>query len=101
MGTPSQAMVLRGKYIDAPTVLTSNGSSQRNSTVLTPGIYVLTCDGDGFFQQGGSSITASTSSIPLWSKTYVDEIYVESASDGYIAVYAASTTKFYIFERNP
>lgn len=83
---------LRARRITSnPTNLSPTASAVRNSTALDKGIYVITCDQDCYFLQGDSTVTATSSSNPLWAKERA-EIHVRyGENDGYISVIRNTT----------
>lgn len=63
--------------------LTISGTQDR-STQLPKGLYLLYADTDVYFLQGGSGVTAASTSIPLPSGTYL-EVEVRGAGTDYIS----------------
>lgn len=85
---------LRGRRVlSNPTSISYTGTAGRNSTALTPGLYVITSDQDCYFLQGDSTVAATSSSNPLWAKERAEiEVRIETTeADGYISVIQQST----------
>lgn len=98
MAIPSNDMLNRLRYLDAPTRVSLTTSTAR-STLLDPGVYAVTCDADAFILQGGSGVNATTTSVPIWSKTYIT-VFVNDANDGYIAgILSSGTATLHIVKR--
>ena len=72
-------------------VLVSLSTSTARSTVLSRGLYVMTCDVDCTFLQGASTVNALTTSRSLWARSY-RWVYVHGDEDGYVAAILASGT---------
>lgn len=80
---------LRGRrFTTNPTTISVSGTAAENSSALSPGLYSVTSDVAIHFLQGDSTVTATTSSNPLWTNERVEiEVRVrDGAKDGYISV---------------
>lgn len=91
MGRPSEADFLDSQLTGDATRLSISGSNARTSA-LSNGMYWVTCDVDCRIKQGGSAVTAtSTTGTPLWAKTYIS-VYVDGAANSYVASVANTGT---------
>lgn len=80
----------------APVTVSLSTSTARSSALTACRTYAVTCDVDCFILQGGSGVNATTSSVPLWSKSYMI-IRTSDTSDTYIAgILSSSTGTLYI-----
>lgn len=79
MAIPSTDMLLRLKFKTNPTAVAYTGTAARNSTALTEGVYYIIASSLCYFLQGGSSVTATTSSHRLPADTLIGPIHVEGA----------------------
>jgi hypothetical protein len=73
-----------------PTNISAVNGSSTASAALAPGLWLITSSADVFIKQGASDVAASTSTIPLWSKTYFGPIFVTGSADAYVAARTAS-----------
>lgn len=84
-------------HLTAPVRVALSTSTNR-STLLPPGNYKISSDVDCTFLQGGSAVTAATTSRPCWAKTYLP-LRVSSSADGYVAgIVATGTGTLYIMD---
>lgn len=81
--------------------LTISGTQDR-STELEPGLYSVTANTDVFFLQGDSTVAATSSSNPLWSKERVVIFVRYGDKDGYIsAIQQSASGTLYITKIEP
>lgn len=97
VATPDMLMGL--KYTSDPTTTTYTGTQGRIGP-LAAGLWEISCSTDAFFLQGGSSVAATSSSNPIWSKEW-RVVHVETpATDGYIsAIQQSSGGSIYAVKR--
>lgn len=91
MSVATEDLLYRLKHTKAAVTVSISGTSARNGSDLGPGAYLITSDVDCFFLQGSSSVTATTSSPPLWGKSYF-LVFTDSSADARIAFITSGGT---------
>ena len=79
------------QYLTSPVSVSLSTTTARSTPVLAAGLYELECDEDCFFLQGGSTVTAALTDVPL-AATATKRFVVTTASNGYVAGILASGT---------
>jgi len=89
-------MLLRSKFLTASTTVSLSTTTAKSSQLLR-GLYWVSASADCFFLQGPTAVTATTSSVPLWAKTWVRVHVEDSTLEGFIAgITASGTATLYI-----
>lgn len=87
--TPDQLM--RATWSKAPTTVAISGTTARSAQLTAGAVYEVTSDVDCYILQGDVTVDATTSSVPLWSKTTKLVHVPDATSHGYIAVIQLDT----------
>lgn len=82
----------RASYLYAPVTVSVSTTTAVSAKLTKGATYMLTSSVDCFFLGGGSSIAATTSSNPLWARTYLGPLKVETdgGEDAYVAAITSS-----------
>lgn len=91
MASATPDLTLNLKLTVAPTKVSISGTTARSAALTLGQLYYVTTDIDCYILQGGVAVDATANSVPMWARGQAT-IYVESATDQYVAVISSGAT---------
>ena len=85
------------KFMGTTTQVSLSTTTAKNSSALSNGTYEVYADNDWFMQQGGSTVTATTTTSRKMYAGQATTIDVSDTSEAYVAgILSAGTSTLYI-----